>query len=565
MATTILIDGTFNLSNGGTLAHATVLRGAGFTPAVGGFAVFDGVTLATDLRIGDQGDLRVENGLVLDRARITLDGGAVGASIHFAETQTLSGTGDIFFAGANDQNNISMETLTIGPGILIHGDQGGRVGASFTNDTMVLQGTILAGAAGERIAVDVTTWTNTGLLRAENGGRLELGGTVTQAGLGAFQAAGGAVVLVGTLDLESGTLTLTDETGTLTVGHESARIRDGRITKTGSAKLDVVQGTFDAITLATDLTLPGLQSLTAENGLTLEGVVITLEDDAGFFGPDLIFAGTQTLSGTGEVVFGGAGDGGAVTVRTGATLTIGPGITLHGTRSGSVGVLGSVVDQGTISAETNGRQIDVFGPAVTNQGTMRAVNGGDLFVQAFTNTGTVEIGASGSLFRVLSGNFVQTQGAVSLAGGTLTANTVDIQGGVLSGFGSVNGALRNAATMTLGNAADPTGTLTVQGPFEQTSTGVLNLDLGGTATTAFDRLVLSGATGVATLAGTLNVSRVDGFTPALGQIFDVLTFASHVGTFAAITGLDLGAGLALQPLFEPAAAPTRLRLTVVPV
>jgi hypothetical protein len=565
VATTVLVDGTFNLGNGGTLAHATVLRGAGFTPAVGGFAEFDGVTLATDLRIENQGDLFVRNGLTLmDRARIVLNGAAAGASIHFTETQTLSGSGEIFFAGANDQNFIRMETLTIGPDILIHGDQGGRVGDAFSNDALVLEGTILAGANGETLEIDVATWTNEGLLRAENGGILELGGAFTQAGAGTFQAAGGDVVLVGTLDLESGALALTSETGNLTVSHEFARIRNGRITTSDSVKLDVVQGTFDAIVLATDLTMPGLRSLTVLNGLTLEDAVITLEDDAGFSGPQLIFSGTQTLGGTGEVVFGGTGDAGAISVRTGATLTIGPDITIHGTRGGSVGILGSVINQGTISAETNGRSIDVFGPAIANQGTMRAVNGGDLFVQAFTNTGTVEIGATGSLFRVLNGNFVQTQGSVSLAGGTLTANTVDIQGGLLSGFGTVSGALRNAGTMTLGNAADATGTLTVQGPFQQTSTGVLNLDIGGTATTAFDRLVLTGATGVATLAGTLNVSIIDGFTPVPGQIFDVLTFASRQGTFEAINGLDVGGGLALQAVFDPAAAPTRLRLTAVP-
>jgi hypothetical protein len=78
-----------------------------------------------------------------------------------------------------------------------------------------------------------------------------------------------------------------------------------------------------------------------------------------------------------------------------------------------------------------------------------------------------------------------------------------------------------------------TGTLTLTGP-SFTNTGTLALRLGGlTPGSQFDRLVISGT---ATLGGTLNVNLLNGFAPAVGDMFDVLTYGSRVGEFATIEG-----------------------------
>jgi hypothetical protein len=42
-------------------------------------------------------------------------------------------------------------------------------------------------------------------------------------------------------------------------------------------------------------------------------------------------------------------------------------------------------------------------------------------------------------------------------------------------------------------------------------------------------------TGIANLAGTLAVNLVNGFQPASGASFVVLTFGSHTGTFATLS------------------------------
>jgi hypothetical protein len=129
---------------------------------------------------------------------------------------------------------------------------------------------------------------------------------------------------------------------------------------------------------------------------------------------------------------------------------------------------------------------------------------------------------------------------------------------VLSGFGTVRGtvsvSLINAALVDLGA---PTGTLQVNGTYQQTAAGALNVDLGGTAAGQFDRLQVTGA---ATLGGTLNVSLVGGFLPAVGNTFEILVFASRTSDFATVTGLSLPNGNTLQ--YSPEATRARLITTV---
>jgi hypothetical protein len=144
----------------------------------------------------------------------------------------------------------------------------------------------------------------------------------------------------------------------------------------------------------------------------------------------------------------------------------------------------------------------------------------------FTNSGTVEA-RSGTLS---FGGYTQTGGVLSLAGGNVGAmsgTTITLDGGRLAGTGSVEGALRNNARVDVGGTP---GTLTVKGAYTQTSAGTLNIELGGSiAGTGFDQLVVDGA---ATLAGTLNITPINGYTPAAKQTFALLTYTSRSGSFS---------------------------------
>src|SRR5207244_1167373 len=133
---------------------------------------------------------------------------------------------------------------------------------------------------------------------------------------------------------------------------------------------------------------------------------------------------------------------------------------------------------------------------------------------AFSNAGTVTIG-TGSIFTTSAGNYTQTGGTTSVNGALDPAAIVDIQGGILSGSGgTVISNTTNAGQVNPGSSA---GILTITGNYTQTAAGTLNIELGGTTPgTQFDRLAVSGA---ASLNGTLNVTRINGFTVTAGDQF----------------------------------------------
>ena len=114
---------------------------------------------------------------------------------------------------------------------------------------------------------------------------------------------------------------------------------------------------------------------------------------------------------------------------------------------------------------------------------------------------------------------------LNMAGGIFNAP----DGGYFD-YSSGGNAFTNAGTMNIG--ASP-GTLTFSSPwsFTQSSTGILNIELGGTSTTQFDRLL---ANGPVNLGGTVNVTAINSFVPASGNSFNVMTFASRTGTFGTV-------------------------------
>ncbi|HEX8151687.1 MAG TPA: DUF11 domain-containing protein, partial [Thermoanaerobaculia bacterium] len=94
------------------------------------------------------------------------------------------------------------------------------------------------------------------------------------------------------------------------------------------------------------------------------------------------------------------------------------------------------------------------------------------------------------------------------------------------------------------------GALTLNG-------GTLDMELAGTtAGSGYDQL---NATGAASLGGTLNVTLIGGFTPANGNIFDVVKFASSTGNFDAQNLPTFGIGGS----FTSVTNPTEHRLTAI--
>lgn len=183
-------------------------------------------------------------------------------------------------------------------------------------------------------------------------------------------------------------------------------------------------------------------------------------------------------------------------------------------------------------------------------GTMTLINGGTARVGFFENQGTVTIGA-GSAFRPFG--YIQSAGKTSLTDATAVltvqgANaTVQLQGGILEGIGTVSPLLQNLGgdlQPSLGAPNRPApGTLTVEGNYSEGVGGTLHLFLHDQ--THYSSLHVTGS---ASLAGTLQLDPTLGFdsigdpigsfVPNPGDAFQVLTYGSRSGSPATILGQD---------------------------
>jgi autotransporter-associated beta strand protein len=146
---------------------------------------------------------------------------------------------------------------------------------------------------------------------------------------------------------------------------------------------------------------------------------------------------------------------------------------------------------------------------------------------------------------ITGGGTIQKKGAGALTLANATTSALDLQAGslffngglgattiysgaLLGGNGTITGNLVNNGILSPGFSP---GAVNVTGNYNQGSTGTLLIQLA--SGTSFDQLTISGT---ATLAGTLQVDLLGGFTPA-GQSFTFLTATGGVsGTFGTITG-----------------------------
>jgi hypothetical protein len=128
--------------------------------------------------------------------------------------------------------------------------------------------------------------------------------------------------------------------------------------------------------------------------------------------------------------------------------------------------------------------------------------------------------------------WMQTDGNSQVnTGAVLKASALSILGGKVAGSGTIDAAVNNSAMMSPGSSP---GILTIAAgkDFQQSSLGVLKVEIGGTAPgTQYDRLTVGGS---ASLAGRLQVSLINGFSPKPGDTFPVLTASSVSGSFSVI-------------------------------
>jgi hypothetical protein len=390
--------------------------------------------------------LTITNGLTLN-GTATLGGDAY---LGFSGTQTLGGAGAVVFNSTSypyyynalvlTQSNT---TLTIGTGITIEG--GTTVGVGYSQ----IGGYDSSLGVGSNSGTQIN---NLGTIKATGNGTLTLAGTLT--GNGTLDGSAGEIALTGTLNNYTAQAlgSLAFAGGTMVGGALS--ISSGNLIGTSSG------GTLNDVTLNGSLNLTAPSSfLTITNGLTLNGTA-TLDGDA-YLG----FSGTQTLGGTGAVLFNSTSYpyyyNALVLTQSNTTLTIGTGMTIEGGTTVGVGYsqIGGF-DSAFGIGSNSGTQID-------NLGTIEATANGTLTLAGtLTSNGTLE-GSSGLLIINASSTFINdgTLDATNRGSVTITSPMeIDGQGVLINSplspitiQNNLLGATKNAAGYS------PTGVVTFTG------------------------------------------------------------------------------------------------------
>jgi hypothetical protein len=538
-----LTAGTTTVS-GGILNQTGTYNVAGLTQISGGTANFNQVSAAT-------------------LPSLTLSSG------------TLGGTGTVNVSGALSWTGGTMS----GSGVT---NANGTLAISGSSAKTLSQRTLNNAATG--------TWSGSGTLTADSGAvfnnqagaTFDLQGDQTLAaggGSGAFNNPGtlrktagsgtGSIAIVfnnlNLVDIDSGALTLTgggttsgsfDLTGT-TISF-SGGTHD--LTAASSITNGTVNVTAGTANLAGNYTPSGTTTISGGTANFIKATPVTL--------PALTLNG-GTLTGTGTVNVSGAMSWTAGTLSgTGVTNANGTfTISGVGTKTFSVRTLNNAGaatwSSGSLTADSNatlnnlaGATFDVrtdqgylygFGasPVITNAGTFRKTlgSGTTTISAAFQNSGTMELQVGTINF---NNSYTQTAGTSRLFGTTMLSTTLDVQGGLLTGAGTITANVVNAGEVSPGSSA---GILSINGNYTQGPTGKLTVELGGTTVgSGFDRL---NVTGLAVLDGTLQVNIINGFNPGIADNFRVMTFAAQQQDFVTRNGLQLSPSRNLVLLFDP--------------
>lgn len=392
----------------------------------------------------------------------------------------------------------------------------GNLGWNGSPTPITNQATVIANATNP-LNVDASGgFTNTGTMRATSGGILDLRNGVFNNVGGVIEAQNASIVrLNGNATIAGGNLGASG-TGFFSVTGANSYLDGTTNTVTCSASVRINNGAR--------LRLRG----TIHNAGTIElnssgsDSYIHLDD------------GTVTLTGGGVVqlsdnsnnwVYRGFGAGSLVNVNN----------TIQG--AGNIGWNGSstaINNQGTIVATgTNLLRVDAAG-GITNSGSLRATGSGGMQITsgAFTTSGNVIVDATRTLSR--TGDYTQTAGTTTANGSLSVTGPVSIQGGTLAGNGVVAGGLvTNAGTVAPG---DTIGSLNLNNGLILTAAGTLAIEIGGlTPVTQHDRLAVTGST---QLGGVFKVTFVNGFDPAIGNSFVVMTYPNTplatLGNFASL-------------------------------
>jgi hypothetical protein len=522
-------NGTISISSGGDGIASPVTNNGTISVTQGVFSAF---APAGTVSLRNNGSISVSSGTLFVSGGM-VNSGVVGVSTH--------GSAQFYDYYDNSHGTISIDSTS---GLLL-----GRSTLEQQNFPTI--------ADGAPYAFDPS---KVGTIQVADGATLVLGGLLTTDQLNAFPSLPGVsvhfardrIVLGGWLDnspadnpKSGGVLAITPATGPLFL--LGGYIYQGKITSSGPDDLEAGYiGVLDNVELDGNLNVSGtggFGEIYVEDNMTLNGTI-----EMPGFGGELLIGffdnAADTISGTGTISMGTSQTYQSVVVDlSNNSMIIGPGITVNaGAQFADLVSEGSQINvEGTVEDNTATSTLYTYGfnfNTFTDFQDLANLNGGTLTggTWEFSNgatwrtdgaditTDAANLSISGAGTRVLDAIFSQGQDA--LAGLTTITATGHFTVGAGYTF-TVQGTFLNAGILEIG------GTVSIQGNYTQTAGAALDIDIAGPTT--YGTLTVSGT---ATLAGTLNVALVNGFTPALGASFTILTFGARSGDFSTENGLN---------------------------
>jgi hypothetical protein len=468
----------------------------------------------------------------------------IAGALTINQTGTLTLTDDSITANGNSTNagtiNLSLSTLT--------------VNANFTNS-----GTVNLLNNGGFLSISGTL-NNSGTIADNNMSQLKVGGDVNNSGsITVF-----SIMVTGNLMDEPGSML---NTAGLTVGGNlinagdieplkkaSSFAVDGELINSGIFDPEYATATVGSLNNSGLITL-GLLTVTGDavnsgeiqlgwcgGGCASQGFIVhgTLTNTSA---GDLLLEGPYIGANAGSIV-----NSGKIDLQNSASLSAG-----NLANSGTVNVAGG--SNGGSSLTVSGRFTNspggIFdlsqGSTATvanliNVGTVMVGNGATLTVPpgshapnnalaGFLNSGTVDI-ASGGVISSPSG-YTQTAGQTTIDGNL--RGVINFAGGSVYGNGgTISGNVTSNANFNIGDAPMSVGELTITAGYTQRANGSLTFDIA--SLNSYDQLNVSGH---AQLNGLMTVNLLSGYIPQVGNMFDIMNFASESGTFSTVVGLPI--------------------------
>lgn len=300
-------------------------------------------------------------------------------------------------------------------------------------------------------------------------------------------------------------------------------------------------------------------TLTVSNGAVANVTHLSLaEGNATSTGVLNITGATVTTS---QNFYGAYFGTGTTNINAGGSLNVSRFVSLSqiGGSNGTININGA---NARMTLSSNFVNVSGLRLGYGGNGTLNVSNGGTLTVAPGTvnhvtfNSGDLTTG-NGTL-NLLSGGTVDLAGTSSLLKGTGTGTaTFNFTGGTLKNAVSIAVPVnQQGGTFTAGSSTSAIGTTTLTAGYTLGPAGTLQVDLagsGGVAGTDFDYYAITGA---ANLNGYVALLTANGFTPTIGQTFNVLTAGTVDITGATAGGWGLsvisgGNGQILQATYVP--------------